>query len=247
MLPVEEATDVLERLVDPRDGSTYPMVRYALGYFAHRLGKKSQARDAYQAAAQLPTDYCFPVRLEEMVILEHAQAVNPDDGRTAYYLGNLYYDKKRYDEAIGQWERATQLDPAFATPWRNLGIAAYNVQHDAKKAIACYKHAFALNPQDDRVLSELDQLRRRTGVSPRDRLALLEKHIDLVRDRDDLSVEIATLYNLTEQPQTALDYMLSRRFHPWEGGTGRISRQYVKAYLQLGRAALDSGDTQQRH
>lgn len=238
----EEATDVLERLVDPRDGSTYPMVLYALGYFAHRLGNESQARDACQHAAQMPTDYCFPVRLEEMLILEYAQAANPEDGRAAYYLGNLYYDKKRYDEAIGQWERATQLDPAFATPWRNLGIAAYNVQHDAKKAIACYEHAFALNPQDDRVLSELDQLRRRTGVSPRDRLALLEKHIDLVRDRDDLSVEIATLYNLTGQPQAALDYMLSRRFHPWEGGTGRISRQYVKAYLQLGRAALEAGN-----
>ncbi len=63
-----------------------------------------------------------------------------------------------------------------------------------------------------------------------------------MRDRDDLSVEIATLYNLTGQPQAALDYMLSRRFHPWEGGTGRISRQYVKAYLQLGRAALEAGN-----
>jgi tetratricopeptide (TPR) repeat protein len=55
-------------------------------------------------------------------------------------------------------------------------------------------------------------------------------------------VEIATLYNQTGQPQKALDYMLSRRFHPWEGGTGRISRQYVKAHLSLGREALEEGD-----
>jgi tetratricopeptide (TPR) repeat protein len=68
--------------------------------------------------------------------------------------------------------------------------------------------------------------------------------MDLVRDRDDLSVEIATLYNQTQQPQKALDYVLSRRFHPWEGGTGRISRQYVNAHLQLGRAALDAGDAE---
>ena len=68
--------------------------------------------------------------------------------------------------------------------------------------------------------------------------------MDLVRDRDDLSVEIATLYNQTRQPEKALDYVLSRRFHPWEGGTGRVSRQYVTAHVQLGRAALDAGDVE---
>ena len=239
-----EAADVLGRLVDPQDGSAYPIVLYALGYCAHQLGDETQTRVLYERAAQMPTDYCFPVRLEEMLILEHAAQLNPDDARVVYYLGDLYYDKKRYVEATTHWERATQLDATFATSWRNLGIAAFNVQHDPQKAVALYERAFSLNPADDRVLSELDQLRRRTGVSPEDRLAMLERHIDLVRDRDDLSVEIATLYNLTGKPQAALDYMLSRRFHPWEGGTGRISRQYVKAHLQLGRAALDAGDAQ---
>ncbi|MBN1247332.1 MAG: DUF5107 domain-containing protein [Anaerolineae bacterium] len=238
----EEAADVLGRLVSAQDGNAYPMVLYALGFIAYRVGDEAQAHTLYARASQMPTDYCFPVRLEEMLILEHAQQLNPEDATAAYYLGNLYYDKKRYDEAINHWERATQLNATFATPWRNLGIAAYNVQHDPQKAIDLYERAFALNPGDGRVLSELDQLRRRTGISPEERLALLERHINLVQDRDDLSVEMATLYNLTGQPQAALDYMLSRRFHPWEGGTGRISRQYVKAHLQIGRTALDAGD-----
>jgi tetratricopeptide (TPR) repeat protein len=81
----------------------------------------------------------------------------------------------------------------------------------------------------------------RTGASPEERLARLEAHLDLVRDRDDLSVELATLYNQTGRPQKALDYMLSRRFHPWEGGTGRISRQYAQALLLLSRAAREEG------
>jgi tetratricopeptide (TPR) repeat protein len=179
-----------------------------------------------------------------MAILEDVQAAMPDDGRVAYYLGNLYYDKKRYDEAIAQWEHAAEAEPGFSIPWRNLGIAHYNVRHDARTAIDCYEKAFAANPADGRVLSELDQLRARTGTAAEERLSRLERRLDLVRARDDLSVVLARLYNRAQQPQRALDYMLSRRFHPWEGGTGSIGGEYVAAHLQLGRAALDAGDAE---
>jgi tetratricopeptide (TPR) repeat protein len=245
----DEATDVLSRIVGP-DATAFPTVLYALGYFAHRQGREADARALYRRASAQSTDYCFPVRLEEMIILQHAQSLFPEDPIIAYYLGNLYYDKHRPEEAIAQWEIAVKGAPGleapatFAIPWRNLGIAAYNVRHDPQKAIACYETAFAANPQDGRVLGELDQLLQRTGVPAKVRLERLEQHLDLVRDRDDLSVEITVLYNQTGQPQKALDYALSRRFHPWEGGTGRISAQYVTAHWLLGRAALDAGDAQ---
>jgi tetratricopeptide (TPR) repeat protein len=190
----------------------------------------------------MPTDYCFPERLAEMLALEYAQSIRPDDAKVAYYLGNLYYDKQRYDEAIAQWQHAAEQAPDFSIPWRNLGIAAYNILDRPAQALAYYERAFDVASNDGRVLSEWDQLRQRTGVSPEARLALLEKHLDLVRERDDLSTELATLYNQMGQPQEALDYLLSRRFHPWEGGTGRVSRQYVQAHLLLGRAALDADD-----
>ncbi len=240
----DEAGDLLSRLVNPEDGSAFPTVLYALGSFAHRLGHEDEAVAYLSLASEMPTDYCFPVRLEEMAILEYAQSVMPDDAKVAYYLGTLYYDKKRYDEAVANWQRATELAPAFSIPWRNLGIAAYNVHHEPARAIAYYEKAFEVAPQDGRVLSELDQLRARTGVSPEERLGLLEVNLDLVRDRDDLSVDLAALYNQTGRPQEALDYVLSRRFHPWEGGTGRVSRQYVQSCLLLGRAALEAGDAQ---
>jgi tetratricopeptide (TPR) repeat protein len=239
-----EAADVLGRLADPDAAYVLPTVLYALAYFAHQMGREDVVRAALARAAEMPTNYCFPVRLEEMVALEYAQSVMPGDAKIAYYLGNLYYDKQRYDEAIDHWQRAAELDPSFSIPWRNLGIAAYNVLDEPEQAIAYYEKAFENAPDDGRVLSELDQLRSRTGVSPEDRLALLQDNLDLVRARDDLSVEIATLYNQTGQPQKALDYVLSRRFHPWEGGTGRVSRQYVQAHLQLGQRALSEGDAE---
>ena len=236
----DEASDVLSRL----DGGavTHPMVSYALASWAQLQGRNEDARAHYGCAFAMSTDYCFPVRLEELAILRRVQQLHPRDAKVAYYMGNLFYDKKRYDEAIENWELSVDLDPSFSIPWRNLGIATYNVRHDPARAVACYERAFAANPGDGRVLSELDQLLRRTGALAQERLARLEAHLDLVRGRDDLSVELATLYNQTDQPHRALDYVASRRFHPWEGGTGRVLAQYVTAHVLLAQAALDAGD-----
>jgi len=237
----DEAADLLMRLVGA-DGSAYPMVLYALGFFARRRGEGREAHELYRRASQMEPDYCFPARLEEMEVLQDALESNPQDARALYYLGNLLYDKKRYDEAIQNWEVSSRLDPAFAITWRNLGVAAYNIRRDPAQALACYRKAFELNPHDGRLLSELDRLAKRTGASPEERLARLEQHSDLVEQRDDLVVEQAALLNLLARPQEGLDLLLSRRFHPWEGGEGSVLDRYVNAHLLLGRTALEDGD-----
>jgi len=236
----DEASGILARLVDAGD-PVYPMVLYALGYFAFQQGKEKKARNLYRRAASVPPDYCFPARLEELEILRHVLSLQPDNARARYFLGNLLYDKKHYDEAVQQWEQACRLESGFSIPWRNLGIAHYNVRRDPEQAKACYLKAFASNSHDSRLLIELDQLMARLGASPAERLARLEEHLDLVEERDDLCVARAALYNQTGGPQKALDIVLSRRFHPWEGGEGRVSVQYVTARMALGQAALEAG------
>lgn len=236
-----EASDVLSRQATAGASYVYPMLLYALGYCAHQMGDEQRAQTLFESASSMPVDYCFPARLEEMLILEYARQQRPEDGKIAYYLGNLYYDKKRYTEAIAGWGQAVEQDAAFSIAWRNLGIAAYNIEKDTTKAVRCYEKALQANAQDGRVLSEYDQLLSRMGTDIQQRLANLESQLPLVRARDDLSVTITQLYNQTGQPQKALDYMLSRRYHPWEGGTGSISSQYVQAHVLLGRAALESG------
>lgn len=237
----ERALGLLSRLSEQQGAASYPMVWYALGYCAEQLGQVDDARNLYRRASQLPTDYCFPARHEELAILEHVRSLYPDDGVTAYYLGNLYYDKKRYADAIAAWECAVAQEPGFSVPWRNLGLAHYNVRHDVERAMACYERAGEANPRDGRLLSERNQLLRLARVPAEKRLALLEKHLDVVRQRDDLSVQLAELYNLTDQPEKALAFIAQRRFHPWEGGTGRVWGQYVAAHLGLAQAALDAG------
>ena len=61
-------------------------------------------------------------------------------------------------------------------------------------------------------------------------------------ERDDLGVEYATLLEQLDRPDAALEYLLGRRFHPWEGGEGRALGAYVATRLQLARARLDHDD-----
>jgi tetratricopeptide (TPR) repeat protein len=201
-------------------------------------GQRSAALEAEKASAT----YVFPSRLEEMAVLERAIAARPDDARAPYYLGNFLYDRQRHREAIAQWERAASLDPKFPTAWRNLGIAYFNVEHDGQKARQALYHARTCSPDDARILYEEDQLRKRLGDDPRDRLANMEAHRELVGRRDDLSVELAALYNQLDRPADAIALLLSRQFQPWEGGEGLVLGEFVRAQLQLGRGRLKAGD-----
>jgi tetratricopeptide (TPR) repeat protein len=193
------------------------------------------------AAAADPV-YVFPSRLEEILLLEAAMNQNPDDARAPYYLGNLFYDRRRHEDAIRLWERAAELDSQFPTTWRNLGFAYCNVRRDDEKAREAFVRARECAPADARVLYEQDQLLKRTGELPELRLASLAQMPEMVASRDDLSVELATLYNQVGRPQDALAVLLSRRFQPWEGGEGLVLTQFVRANLLLGQKALAAKD-----
>jgi tetratricopeptide (TPR) repeat protein len=70
----------------------------------------------------------------------------------------------------------------------------------------------------------------------------LEGNRDLVAQRDDLSVELAALYNQVGRPADALTLLLSRSFQPWEGGEGLVLGEYVRAQILLGRESLAEGE-----
>ncbi len=236
----EEASEILTK-----EEFSYPIVYYALAYFAAQIGDVDTALGWYKKGAAQPPDYCFPLRLEEQIVLEAALQANPTDGRAAYYLGNLYYDKKQYDKAIVVWQTATENEPGFSIPWRNLGIALYNKRGDKDSAKNCYDQALAANTDDPRLLMEMDQLLQRLGASQADRLASLEKQASLVGRRDDLSITFAELYSQTEQPEKALEILTKHEFHAWEGGEGGAAGQYALSQVIQGQSALDEGNLEQ--
>ena len=237
-----DATQLLAS-VDPAppDGAA-PMLAYLRAWCHTQDGDAGYATQALNEAAAASPAFCFPHRPQELQALEAALAANPADARAHYYFGNLLYDKRRHSEAIVHWERAAALDPAFPTVWRNLGIALFNIEGDRERALSAFDRALRADPHDARILFERDQLWKRVGIAPGARLAELERHAEMLSTRDDLSVELASLYNLTGQPQQALALLRGRHFQPWEGGEGLALAQYVRALLMLGRQALAAGD-----
>lgn len=219
-----------------------PLVAYTLGWLELQRGNDSRARRFFRRARRLPTDYCFPARLEEIAVLRGAMQADPRDPRAPYYLGNLLYDRRRHAEALECWESARRLDPTFSVVWRNLGIGYFNIRQQPAKALAAYDRAVRTAPDDGRLLYERDQLWKRLGRSPAQRLRVLEQNLERVQGRDDLSVELGALYLQTAQPEKALALVQSRRFQPWEGGEGGPLGLWARAHLALGRRALKAGD-----
>jgi tetratricopeptide (TPR) repeat protein len=240
----DEALSILSMPHSGVKDGTSAMLFYAKGYVLHCIHREEESDAAYREAANADSEYVFPSRLEEMLLLEEAMRVNPSDARAPYYLGNLLYDRRRHHEAIALWERAAELDPNLSTTWRNLGFGYFNVLHDSARALEAFAHACKLAPDDARIFYERDQLLKRVGEPLEQRLAAMEAHVNLTKQRDDLSVELASLYNSTQSPERALTVLLSRQFQPWEGGEGLVLGQYVRANLLLGQMELKTGDTQ---
>lgn len=223
------------------EGAVTPMTCYYMGWCRTQGGMPGTDEDFAKGESCCP-DGCFPNRLEAILALKCAMQAHPQGARVPYYLGNLYYDKRQYDLAVEAWELSAGLDKDFPTVWRNLALAYYNKQHLPEKALSCMERAFRLDPTDARVLMELEQLYQRLGRPHEDRLALLQKHPALVARRDDLLLEEITLLNLTGSYGEARDLLDGHRFHPWEGGEGRVPAQYQFSRVELAKQALLKGD-----
>ncbi|HWQ12153.1 MAG TPA: DUF5107 domain-containing protein [Roseiflexaceae bacterium] len=219
-----------------------PMAGYYAGWCHLQDGDEAAARAAFERAAALPPDYCFPNRLECVPALEAAMRLNPADARAPYYLGLFWYAHRRYDEAIACWERSRALDDTFPTVHRNLGLASYNKRRDPAQARASYERALALDPDDARVFYELDQLDKKLNRPPEERLARLEQHSELVARRDDLVIEQVSLLNRLGRHAEALEVLMGRTFHPWEGGEGKVTGQYVASLVEQARTLIDAGE-----
>ena len=236
----EEAVDLLS-LYTNEEANVYALVPYYLGWFAFQTGDKIAAKKYFHQAARLKPDFVFPNRIEEVLILQTAIQGNPQDANAWYYLGNFWYDKRQYGEAIECWEKSVGLNVSFPTVHRNLSLAYYNKLNDPNKALAALEKAFAIDVTDARVLMELDQLYKKLNRQHQHRLSFLEKHLDLVMQRDDLYLERITLYNQLGNYQKAKELIAAYQFHPWEGGEGKVVGQYLICQLELAKQAIEEG------
>ena len=234
----EEASGILALF----DGE-HPLADYYRGY---ALRGTAQALEAYRKAESDDPAYCFPNKLEDILVLKDAIHTLEENGEKAakasYYLGCLLYDKLQYEAAMKLWEYSAKEDDSFPTVHRNLSLVYFNKMNRPQDAVSQMETAFALDESDARVFLELDQLYKKMDVPVEKRLEGFGKHEELPLKRDDLLVEELTLKNTAGQYSEVYDAIIGHSFRPWEGGEGKVPAQYKTSLIQMAVRDLKAGD-----
>lgn len=230
--------DALYALDMADDG--HPLINYYKAYCLDKLGRDGS--EYLKKAEAADTGFCFPSRLEDIAVLKFAQDTNPDGANAYYYLGNLYYDRFRYADAAEQWEACVKAAPAHGKAWRNLSLYYFDKAGLPEKAKECMENALKFKGDDPRLLLEYEQLLKNMNYSIEDRLAVYDKYPELLAERDDCYLDKLTLISQTGDYKTAIDMAKAKRFHIYEGGEGKLTKQHAWMHVLYGNQLMLSGD-----
>lgn len=235
----KSAYELLKKWSDA-SGKKNLMTDLYLAYAKYKCGKViSEDLDAVIATEY--SDVNFAVSLTDKAVIE--ELINIRGNFLLYYhLGNLEYDKRNYDVAAELWKKALLLNPGFAVAKRNLALYEYNKKRNEAKALGYMSEAFACDKNNSRFLYELSQLYSICGKSKEERLNLLEENLIVAEERDDLYAEYLGLLADSGQYDMALTLLSGRRFHPWEGGEGKVTGLYKRLKCAVADRATADGD-----
>ncbi len=188
---------------------------------------------------------------EALALWEASVEADPTFPAVFRNLALVYYNKRKeiaakipfgesiWREAKQQCEQSDLLNMRKGASGEG---AVWEAEQQCKQyARAAMETAFSLNPDDERIFLELDQLYKKLDWSFEKRLEQYEAHKELLTRRDDLYIEYITLVNMTGHHREAYECIQEHHFHPWEGGEGKITTQYTLALLQMAREAQAEG------
>ena len=218
----------------------HPMLYYTLGYLYDRSGDHQRALTQYALGMKGDSAFVFPHRVEEIDVLRAALAANADDGRAAYYLGNVLASKNREDAALGAWSAAVRLDPANTIAQRNLAKALWIGQRDREAAAIQYQRAIDVSPADFRLYIEFDKLLSESGATDR-RVKLLESAPAAVLAQSGAVQALAGAYIDAGRFTEAAELLAKTTFTSGEGEDAALGL-YRKSHLGLARKYRQAGD-----
>ena len=161
-----------------------------LGITYHRLGRHDDAEKAFT----------------------HAMTLNERDVCAYNYLGRMYYDLRKYPEAIVVFKRAAALNPTFNT-YMYLGHS-YVWAREYQPGVDAYKEALRLDPDDARAHFQLgvayDYLDRREEAMVEYKEAI-KLDPDYERPHYSLAMAYLAMHN---KPAALAEYEILRKIDP---------------------------------
>jgi tetratricopeptide (TPR) repeat protein len=218
----------------------HPMIYYTLGYLYAKAGERERARAQFALGMKGDPAFVFPHRVEEIDVLRTVFAANANDGRAAYYLGNVLASMNRDKEALVAWRDAVKLDPANAIAQRNYARALWLVSQNREEAAAQYQRAINVSPNDFRLYIEFDKLLAELRATDR-RIKLLEGAPAAVLAQSGAVQSLAGAYIDAGRFSDAAALLAKTTFTSGEGEDAALGL-YRKAHLGLARKYREAGD-----
>ena len=215
-----------------------PMIEYYRAYCMVQCDES--AVDVVAYAEEMDTPYCFPYTRMDMTVLEWVTEMR-DCPSAAYYLGCIYYDRKRYEDAAENFERCVAQNSRHGAAWRNLALYCFDKAGKPERARMCMELSLLAKREDPRLLFEYQQLLKNMGASPEERLAVYETYADLLAQRDDCYLDKVFLTVQTGRYKDAIDMAAAKRFHIYEGGEGKLTKLHAWMHVLYGAELLDAG------
>ena len=75
-----------------------------------------------------------------------------------------------------------------------------------------------------------------------ERLAVYDKYPELLAERDDCYLDRIILYSMKGEYQKAIDLAKVKRFHIYEGGEGKLTKQHAWMHVLYGKELMENGD-----
>ena len=214
----------------------HPLVNYYLAYITR------QSSYLHKAEA-LPGIYCFPNSLEDIAVLQHAIDSGAPSANACYYLGCLYYDRFRYDDAAECFLNCVRQQPEHGKAWRNLSLYYFDKAGKSAQALDAMEKALRYRPEDPRLLLEYQQLLKNTNAPIEQRLAVYDRYPELLKERDDCYLDKLTLLSQQGRYAEAIQMAAVKHFHIYEGGEGKLTKLHAWMHVLHGNELARKGAT----
>lgn len=130
----------------------------AIGYFDNALNLDSKSIEAHYGKGkflQVVGDYENALREYNMIL-----SISPEHQDATFNMGAIYYEQKKYDEAMQKFNLTIQRDENFYRGYYGRG-RCYEAKGEKQKAINEYKKCLAIKPDYDLAAMQLDIIVRK--------------------------------------------------------------------------------------
>lgn len=227
----EQAKKIIEKAPDGA------MKFYYLAYYDEKTGDIGAREKYIPLADACPWAREFPSKRESIDVLRAAGTPMAN-----YYLGCIFYNFERYEEACAAWEKTVDTMP-FAPAYRNLALGYYDHLSRPQDAKRCMEKARELMPGSDRIFYELTRLYTALNLPLKERLDLYESEGKL--RRDDCTLNYSVLRTVAENYEGAEMLLKTHRFHTYEGGEGYLTQHHAWLKYLIARKLFKEGKRKQ--